>query len=662
MSEHVKILIVDDDELVRNMLERQLTRAGYDCHTAEGGMAALERLREDMYDVTLLDLAMPDLDGFGVLSAVAKADIDTEPVVLTSYGDVPKAVEAMKLGAFDFIEKPAEAAVLCASIERALDHHRLKRHARAMAEIAEQWQVMFDAVSDLIAVIDTNHRFVRVNKAMAARLGHSPEELIGRPCYELVHNTSDPPACCAVVPPEDHTQERRVGVHEWLMDGCFQVRTFPLYGAQGRLVGVVHVARDITAEKQAEEDMRRAHREAERLLSSMSSFLIGVDTDLRVTRWNVAAEATFGIRAADAVGKPLTECGMSVDWDVLKESATAWQTANKPVRLPEMAFVRADGTRGILGITVNPIMEPGSPPEGFFLMGADITERRNLETQLAHAQKMESIGQLAAGIAHEINTPTQYVGDNLEFLREAFAGASRLLAKYAELAEAAKTGSVPEALLTAVQAAAEEADLDYLSKHIPRAIEQSLEGVGRVAKIVRAMKEFSHPGTTEKTPTDLNRAIESTITVARNEWKYVAEMVTDFDPNLPAVMCLPGEFNQVILNLLINATHAIAEVVGDGSKGKGTITVSTRRDSDWAEVRISDTGSGIPENIRGRIFDPFFTTKEVGKGTGQGLTIAHHVVVDKHGGTITFETEPGKGTTFIVRIPIAEAHHHESRA
>ena len=169
------------------------------------------------------------------------------------------------------------------------------------------------------------------------------------------------------------------------------------------------------------------------------------------------------------------------------------------------------------------------------------------------------------------------------------------------------------------------------------------------------MKDFSHPGSEDKTPLDLNRAIESTITVARNEWKYIADLETDFDPALPPVPCLPGEFNQAVLNLIVNAAHAIAAKFGDGAGGKGLITVKTRRDGDWADLRICDSGTGIPEAARGRIFEPFFTTKEVGKGTGQGLAIARSVVVDKHGGTIAFETESGKGTTFIVRLPLALA-------
>jgi signal transduction histidine kinase len=166
------------------------------------------------------------------------------------------------------------------------------------------------------------------------------------------------------------------------------------------------------------------------------------------------------------------------------------------------------------------------------------------------------------------------------------------------------------------------------------------------------MKEFSHPGSTEKTPADLNRALETTLTICRNEWKYVAEVVTDFEPDPPLVPCLTAELNQVFLNLVVNAAQAIAEKVGDRRDAKGTITVRTRRQGDWFEIQIADTGPGIPEHVRPRIFEPFFTTKPVGKGTGQGLALARSIVVDKHGGTISFDTQLGQGTTFTIRLPL----------
>jgi len=294
--------------------------------------------------------------------------------------------------------------------------------------------------------------------------------------------------------------------------------------------------------------------------------------------------------------------------------------------------------------------------QGFMV---DITARKEaerekslMEVHLRQAQKLESVGQLAAGIAHEINTPIQYIGDNVRFVEEALSDMSPLLTEYQNLESAAREQAVTPELLARVRAAGQKADIDYLKREIPGAIRQSLEGLGHVAGIVRAMKEFSHPGRAEKMPVDVNHAIETTLTVARNEWKYVADVITDLAPNLPQVPCLPGDFNQVLLNIIVNAAHAISDVVKGHEGRRGVIKISTRQAGASVEIKISDTGAGIAESIRNRVFEPFFTTKEVGRGTGQGLAIAYNTIVKKHGGELTFETEVGKGTQFIIRLPI----------
>jgi signal transduction histidine kinase len=277
-------------------------------------------------------------------------------------------------------------------------------------------------------------------------------------------------------------------------------------------------------------------------------------------------------------------------------------------------------------------------------------ERQQMEVQLRHAQKLEAIGQLAAGIAHEINTPIQYIGDNAVFLQDAFTDVLEFLGR---LQCETSRGELPDP--TTLKARIEALDLGYLKEEIPRAIQQTLEGVSRVSKIVSAMKDFSHPGGATQERVDLNRAIESTITVCRNEWKYVATLEQDLDPDLPEVACFPGEFNQVILNLLVNAAHAIEESLGGKDSGRmGLIRVSTRKQQDTVEIRISDTGIGIAKELQTRIFEPFFTTKAVGKGTGQGLSIARAVIVDKHKGQIDLRSAPGEGSTFILRLPLVE--------
>lgn len=279
----------------------------------------------------------------------------------------------------------------------------------------------------------------------------------------------------------------------------------------------------------------------------------------------------------------------------------------------------------------------------------DITERKKMEMDLRHAQKLESVGRLASGIAHEINTPIQFVADNLHFLQDTFGDVFSVLQKYEDLAESAADGALRPGSLEQVKEAAAAADLEYVRSETPRAISQSLEGVARVASIVKAMKEFAHPQQNRKLPANLNDAIACTLVVARNELKYLADVETDFS-DLPLVECYVSDLNQVFLNLLVNAAHAIAAVV-NGTDQKGRIRIETRNDGDWVRISISDTGCGIPEQIRGQVFDPFFTTKEVGKGTGQGLAISRSIVVDKHGGTLTFESEIGRRYDFRYRPP-----------
>ncbi len=276
-------------------------------------------------------------------------------------------------------------------------------------------------------------------------------------------------------------------------------------------------------------------------------------------------------------------------------------------------------------------------------------DRVSLERELAQIQKMESLGTLAGGIAHEINSPVQYVGENLGFLRESVAELGQVLSKYKLLTDTAQSEGLLPNEVAEVNAALDAANLEFLRQEMPASIDQSLEGIERISEIVRAIREFSYPDAKEKTAIDINHAIATTLTVANNQIKYVADVETDFDTSLPPVSCFPGEFNQAILNLLVNAAHAIEATASDD---KGKITLTTRHLGNQVEIRVSDTGTGIPKSIRKKIFDPFFTTKEPGKGTGQGLAICHTIITQKHGGTINVESEPGKGTTFTICLPM----------
>lgn len=279
-------------------------------------------------------------------------------------------------------------------------------------------------------------------------------------------------------------------------------------------------------------------------------------------------------------------------------------------------------------------------------------ERQRMEIELRQAQKLESVGRLASGVAHEINTPVQFVSDSVHFVREAVLSYSEVIGKLQVVMRSVLSGAPTEVATTEANAAKnafESGDLDYMLERVPKALDRSLEGLARIATIVRSMKEFAHPDGTGMACADLNRAIESTLTIARGEYKDVADVETDLG-DIPHVMCRLGDVNQAILNILVNASHAIEASRRDGERGR--IGIRTRLEGHVVEITISDTGGGIPADIQDKIYDPFFTTKAVGKGTGQGLAIARSVIEERHAGELRFETRMGKGTIFTMRLPV----------
>jgi PAS domain S-box-containing protein len=430
-----------------------------------------------------------------------------------------------------------------------------------------------------------------------------------------------------------------------------------LRNSEGDVDGIVIIARAVDDRILAEQKLQAAYAETELFLQAIPSILIGIDSQGRIERWNLTAANTFALQSTEVKGRSIKDCGIRWRNPDMDPEVDRWLQTETTFASDALSF-DLNGKIRYLGLNIRRIPSQNGQEIGFIITGADVTERKLLEDQLRQAQKLEAIGQLAAGIAHEINTPTQYVGDNIRFLQDSWKGLSPVLRLCQEMRRlAGETGVVPAEALEQFDQLTEKLDLPYQLAEIPQAIDQSLDGLQRVSKIVRAIKEFSHPGSVEKIAIDLNKALESTATVAKNEWKYVAEVSLQLDPELPPVSCLASEINQVFLNLIINATHAIADCV-KGTEKKGTITITTHRDGDWAEISIADTGGGIPTEIRSRVFEPFFTTKAVGQGTGQGLALAHSVIVNRHQGKIWFESVSGKGTTFFIKLPTQQGDHH----
>lgn len=277
----------------------------------------------------------------------------------------------------------------------------------------------------------------------------------------------------------------------------------------------------------------------------------------------------------------------------------------------------------------------------------DLSERKKLEAELLHAHKLESIGRLAAGVAHEINTPIQFISDSVRFARDAVNDLAALYQQYREVREAGASGGDLLEKLREVDVVDARVDAPFLFEQLPGALGRAMEGLQQVANIVRATKDFAYPTTREKRPANINKALQSTLTIGKREYAEAADLIVELG-ELPLVPCHIGELNQVFLNLIINAAHAIQD---RKRGGRGRITVRTYLEWSNVLIVIGDDGDGIPEAIQQLVFDPFFTTKDVGRGSGQGLAIARSVVVERHGGSLEFDTKAGQGTQFFVRIP-----------
>lgn len=288
---------------------------------------------------------------------------------------------------------------------------------------------------------------------------------------------------------------------------------------------------------------------------------------------------------------------------------------------------------------------------GAIVMIEDMTQQLVEKKERDKSQKLEAIGQLAAGIAHEINSPVQFIGDNINFVSDGLETLFESFSQIEKMILEVEDKAVRTALQEQLKSLFENNDIEYFKEELPEAMLQSSDGVNRIAKIVKAMRQLSHPGSEDKVLTDINSGLESTITVSRNEWKYDSDLVTDFDSNLPAISCYPDDLNQVFLNIIVNAAHAISERVEQKELSRGTIYIKTEEQDDSVIITIKDNGGGIPDELREKVFEPFFTTKEIGKGTGQGLGIAKRIVQEKHCGSIDFVSQQDKGTTFTIRLP-----------
>lgn len=569
----------------------------------------------------------------------------------------------------------------------------LKERELELNTLHRRLEMILNAAGDGILGLNADGEITFANHAAHSML-HAPHDgLSGQPVVKFLPSlaslaSASPLAAVLAGSVEDEdsaTHEGEMHGHHGETFPC-EFRLAPLREAEGSAVsGAVMVFRNISLRKRYEQAMATQQRELERLVAERTEKLkasenrlmaitntlvegvLVIDLNGQIIFANASACSLLTNEAETSL--PLLDQDLQTVLAVVQDGKTvAFADSPFATVLQNGETVCNDDARFAIGkkhmsvgYACAPLVTPSANASGQTITGAVLSFRnidalKDAQKEALQASRMASVGQLAAGIAHEINTPIQYVGDNLRFISDAFEALTGVLDSHNSLLQAARTVPTLSPLVADVEEALQTSDVDYFRDEVPLASQQSMEGVAQVTRIVKSMKDFSHPGTTAKVATDLSHAIESTLTVSRNEWKHLAEIETHFDASLPMLLCHPGEINQALLNLIVNAAHAI-EARANRDSGllppeKGHIVISTEKFEDWAEIRVADNGGGVPEAIRERIFDPFFTTKEVGKGTGQGLAICRDVVIAKHGGRIWVEDNDIGGATFILRLPL----------
>lgn len=660
MGEALRILFVEDEEDDVELILRALRGSGFQVdyvrvETAEDMQSAL---RDRAWDIILCDYHMPRFDAIQALRVLKESGQDLPFILISGTVGEDVAVAAMKAGAHDYFVK-TNLKRLPMAVQREVHEARIRAQQRQAEEAARISEARFRAAFNYAAVglkiTDADNCIIQVNPYFCQMMGYCAEDILGRSQYDFISPLDLPDItgqfdeAFSKTKPffwNEYRCRHRSGEIIWVRESSSCVRD-----SEGRPLYVVSLIQDITKHRLAEEHLAIEARFNRTLINTVQAIILVLDHEGHVVKANDTFEKLTGFTFKEVKGHHFIDCVASHERDACQNDFSQILAGQKIV-YSELTLKTKDKGRRLFAFHSTGLPNELGAVDYVVVTGFDITERRMQEAQLLQAQKLEAIGQLAAGVAHEINTPIQYVGDNTLFLKQVLISLVGMIEDIRKITLENRTPGRGDEALKRIKDKLNEEDLLYLRTEGPTAIEQTLEGVDRITTIVRSLKQFAHPDQEHKTWLDINQAIENTIILSHNEWKYVARMSTDLDPDLPRIFCKPGQINQVILNLIVNAAHAIAEVVKVRGGELGTITVATRKLDKDVEIRIGDNGCGITEKIRSKVFDPFFTTKEVGKGTGQGLAIAHTAIVDRHGGSITFETTEGQGTTFIIRIPV----------
>jgi len=506
-----------------------------------------------------------------------------------------------------------------------------------------EWQTTFDSISDSVSLIDADQQVLRCNLASTRLFKQDFKDIIGQHCWQLVHGTDHPIADCPMKRALQSCKTESQLIFE--NDRWLYVTVDPLLDEAGKVTGAVHIVRDETERVTADQ-----------ALLELLSMLEAVQNELYVFRTDTLQFEYVNNSALKNLGYSMSQLLQMTPLDIKPFNRQEFiqliaplVSGEKQLLQFETTHQRADGSS--YPVEVNLQIVTTHAGDRYLAVIHNSTERKQAAQSLreAHAQllqneKMASIGQLSAGIAHEINNPMGFINSNLSTLEKYIEKFDR----YINYLEEALQESGSQQRQQAAAQLRSSLKLDFVQRDIRQLLDESSDGAERVMKIVQDLKTFSRSDTSQVARADLHQCLDSTINIIWNQIKYVAELRREYG-DLPKVICNVQQINQVFMNLLINATHAIEE---KGTEELGSITVRTWAENDSVFIAFSDTGCGIPEEVRSRIFDPFFTTKEVGKGTGLGLSISYDIIY-KHGGELTVRSLVGQGTTFTVQLPIS---------
>ena len=530
---------------------------------------------------------------------------------------------------------------------------------------AEKIKTIFESITDGIMVTDLSGNIVEANESLIRILRlNNKKELIGVNSINYISSIDKERL-------GENIKKILEGDHAFVDEYLLatddekeihtEINSSLLKDGSGSPIGFISVIRDISERKKIEEQITIFRKFAETSEQGMGMS----DLEGNVSYANPTLVRLMGDNKPADVYKKNISCYYSKEDFIKLENEILPIVFKKGYKTVEIPLQSIDGKIIPAIQSINIIKNEKGEPFCIANWITDISERKKIEDQkilfekeLQHSMKLKSIGTLASGIAHEINTPMQYIGDNTLFFSEGVVNLLELInslnKNLVECTNINKSCDMKEV----IDKAFKEADLEYLREEIPSAISQSLLGINQVKKIISAMKDFSYLDSDQKQMADINKSIESTIMISRNEWKEIANIETELDSSLPQIPCFIGEINQVFMNIIVNAAHAISDITGDENQNKGTIKICSHSRAKSISITISDTGTGIPEKIRNRIFDPFFTTKEIGRGTGQGLSIAYDIIVNKHNGKIKVDSRVGIGTTLQITLPITDKCKH----